>query len=124
MPATKASVPLFAAGTSVPAGTTRAAPVIGNTVDLRAGYGGLIDWSIANGGALAAPCVIMFQTSPDGVKWYDYQPAYSSDLLSGTITPGPSIPLSRATMYLRPIAYGNTTSACTVESTLEHVTGL
>jgi hypothetical protein len=124
MAATKAAAALFAAGTNVPAGTTKAAPVIGNTIDCRAGYGGLIDWRITNGGALGVVCTIMFQTSLDGSNWFDYQPVSSGDLLSATVTQGPSIFLTRAAMYVRPIAYGNTTSACTVEAVLEQVTGL
>lgn len=124
MPATKIYAALFAAGTNVPAGTTKATPVIGNIVDARTGYGGELVWRITNSGALGTPCVIMFQTSPDGANWFDYFPVASADLLTGTVTQGPSIGMARGGMYLRPIAYGNTTSACTVEGGIQQVTGL
>lgn len=124
MAATKAYGQFFAAGTSVAAGTTKASPVVGSTIDARTGYGGELVYRITNGGSLGAACTIMFQTSPDGTNWFDFYPVSSSDLLSGTVTQGPSITMSRGGMYLRAIAYGNTTSACTVESGIEQVTGL
>lgn len=104
------------AGTSVPAGTAKAAPVVGQTIDARTFLGGELVYRIANSGAVGAPCTIMFQTSPDGLNWFDYMPVSSSDLLSGTVTQGPSVPLGRGAMYVRAIAYNNTTSACTVEA--------
>lgn len=123
MAATKAYSAFFAAGTSVAAGTTKASPVIGNTVDARTAYGGEMPWRITNGGTLGAACVITFQTSPDGSNWFDYQNVYSSDLLSGTVTNGPSIAMGKGGMYLRAIAWGNTTSACTVEGGIQLVAG-
>lgn len=123
MSATKAYFAFFAAGTSVPAGTTKASPVIGNMVDARTAYGGEMVWRITNGGALGAACTITFQTSSDGSNWFDYQNVYSSDLLSGTLTNGPSIALGKGGMYVRAIAWGNTTNACTVEGGVQLVTG-
>lgn len=123
MPATKAYSELFAPGTSVPAGTTKAAPVASSVVDTRLGYGGEMTWRITNGGALGMPCIIMFQLSRDQSNWFDYQPVASQDLLNGTVTQGPSIKLNQGVMYLRAIAYGNTTSACTVEAGIQQVTG-
>lgn len=124
MPASKAYSALFAAGTNVPAGTTKASPVVSSVIDARTGYGGELVYRIINSGALGAACAITFQTSPDGTNWFDYYTVYSSDLLSGTVTQGPSVPMGRGGMYLRAIAYNNTTSACTVEGGIEQVTGL
>lgn len=124
MPATKVYSSFFAAGTSVPAGTTKASPVVGNAVDGRTAYGGEMVWRIANGGTLGTPCTIMFQTSPDGLNWFDYFPVGSSDLVSGTVTQGPSVTMTKGGMYLRAIAYGNTTNACTVEGGIMLVTAL
>jgi hypothetical protein len=124
MAATKAYGQFWPAGTSVPAGTVKGSPIISSVVDARTGYGGELVYRITNGGALGAACTIMFQTSPDGTNWFDYYPVSSSDLLSGTVTQGPSVTMSRGGMYLRAIAYGNTTSACTVEGGIEQLTGL
>jgi len=126
MPANKsAPIVLIPANTAVPAGTAREVPVGGSLVaDVSAGYGGMINWRITNNGALGAPCVIQFQDSADGQNWYDYEAAYSKDLLSGSVTPGPSIPLKIGVKYLRAIAYGNTTGQCTVEASVTNVTSL
>jgi hypothetical protein len=124
VPATKAYSSFFAASTSVAAGTTKASPVTGSTVDARTAYGGELTWRITNGGALGAACTIMFQTSDDGTDWYDYFAVSSSDLVSGTVTQGPSVTMGRGGMYLRAIAYGNTTNACTVEAGIQMVTAL
>jgi hypothetical protein len=123
MAASKQYFPIFPAGTNVPAGTTKASPVVVNVVDARAAYGGEIVWRITNGGALGAACTITFQTSSDGSNWFDYQNVYSSDLLSGTVTNGPSIALGKGGMYVRAIAWGNTTNACAVEGGIQLVTG-
>lgn len=123
MPATKAYSPFFAAGTSVPAGTTKAAPIVSAVVDGRTGYGGEMTWRITNGGALGLPCIIMFQISSDQTNWFDYQPVASADLLNATVTQGPSVRMSIGGMFMRAIAYGNTTSACTVEAGIQQVTG-
>lgn len=124
MPATKVNYPLWTAAANVAAGTTKASPVPSFTIDARPHYGGELVWRIVNGGALGAPCTITFQTSPDGADWYDYFSVSSGDLLTGTVTQGPSITLSRGNMYVRAIAYGNTTSACTVQASIEALTGL
>ena len=124
MPATKVYLQLFAGSTSVPAATTRASPVVSSVLDVRTGYGGELIWRITNGGALGAACNILFQNSPDGVNWFDYYAVVSADLLSGTVTQGPSISLTKGGMYIRAIAFGNTSNACTVEAGLQNVTGL
>lgn len=121
---TKAYGQFFAAGTSVPAGTTKTSPVVGSTVTATTGYGGDLVYRITNGGALGAACTIMFQESADGSNWFDYQPVYSADLSSGTVTQGPSVSMGKGGMYLRAIAYGNTTSACTVEAGIMQMTAL
>ena len=120
---TKSYQPLFAAGTSVPAGTTRAAPVVSQVVDARTAAGaGEIAWRITNGGALGAACTIVFQISADGANWFDYFPVSSGDLLGATITNGPSVAANRPVMYWRAIAYGNSNNACTVEAGIHLVT--
>jgi hypothetical protein len=124
MAATKGYSSFWSSATSVPANTTKASPVIGSTVNATTGYGGELVYRITNGGALGAACTIMFQTSPDGTNWFDFYPVSSSDLLSGTVTQGPSVTMPRGGMYLRAIAYGNTTNACTVEAGIEQVTAL
>ena len=128
MPATKAYGQFFAAGTVVPAGTTKGAPVVSDVVDTRTGYGGDLSYRITNSGALGAACIIMFQISAVGgtnpADWTDHYPVASSDLLAGTVTQGPAITASRGARYQRAIAYGNTTNACTVEGGIHQVTGL
>lgn len=124
MPASKLYGPLFSASTPVPAGTLASAPVVSGMIDVSQIYGGEITWRITNSGALAAPCVIMFQISHNGSDWYDYQPVLSKDLLSGTVSQGPSIPLARWAMFIRAIAYGNTTSACSVQAGVQMGLGL
>jgi hypothetical protein len=126
MSATAQEYALFPANTGVPAGTTKGSPIVvaANVIDNSAAYGGLLNWRITNSGALGAPCTIMFQTSSDGTNWFDYWPVTSSDLSSGTVTNGPSVPLHRAAIKLRAIAYGNTTNACTVEAYVDLKTGL
>lgn len=125
MPATKVYSPLIAAATSVPAGTTKASPVGGILqVNANSTYGGELVYRIVNGGTLGAACTIMFQVSPDGANWFDFFPVSSFDLSNGTITQGPSVTLSRGPMFVRAIAYGNTTSACTIEAGVMMVTGL
>lgn len=125
MPATKAYTVLITAGTTVAANTTKASPAGGAvTLDARTFYGGELVYRITNGGSLGAACTIMFQVSPDGSNWFDYFPVSGADLVSGTVTQGPSITLSRGPMYVRAIAYGNSTNACTVEAGAMMVTGL
>jgi hypothetical protein len=124
MAATKAYGQFWAAGVNVPAGTTKASPVLSAVIDGRTGYGGELIYRITNSGALGAPCTITFQTSPDGTNWFDYYSVFSGDLLSGTINQGPSITMARGGMYLRAIAYGNTNNACTVEGGIQQQTGL
>ena len=129
MPTSKQYFPFFpleGAGTTanVPQGAVKAGPIPGKAVDARAAYGGELVWRITNGGALGAPCTIMFQTSPDGTNWFDFFPVASSDLLAGTVTQGPSLTLPRGAMYVRAIAYGNTLNACTVEAGVQLVTAL
>ena len=124
MPATKVFSQLIPAGTSVTAGTTKASPVTGSAVDARTAYGGELVYRITNGGALGVACTITFQVSPDGANWFDFYSVSSADLTSGRVTEGPSITFSRGGMWLRAIAYGNTTNACTVEAGVMLVTGL
>src|SRR5213082_99586 len=101
MAATKAYGQFWAAGVNIPAGTTKASPVVSAVIDARTGYGGELVYRITNSGALNAPCTITFQISSDGSNWFDYYSVFSGDLLSGTVNPGPSITMSKGGMYLR-----------------------
>jgi len=125
MPASKAYQELFAAGTNVPTAKTKADPVASVAVDLRLAYGGEITWRITNDGALGAGCAIQPQVSQDGIDWYDYCiPVMSQDLLSGTVTQGHAIKISKDVMYLRLLAYGNTTNTCKVQAGIQATTAL
>lgn len=124
MPATKVSYPFWNAATEVAAGKTKAAPLVSFTLDARSFYGGEIYWRIVNKGALAKPCIILFQVSSDGADWYDHWRVSSDDLLAGTISQGPTIPAPRGARYLRAIAYGNETSACDVQASVDMLTAL
>jgi len=119
----KSSVEVLAS-TSVAAGSSKASPdVTGSAIDCRAYYGGEITWKITNGSsAPGAAGAITIQDSPDGTNWYDYQ-TVGGDTTASSVTSG-SIRLDDGVMYLRAIAYGNTTNAVTVEVNLQAVTGL
>ena len=110
------------ASTNVPAGTTAAAPVAGAAVDVRAFAGGEWGYKITNGAsAPAVPCTLVLQTSPDGTNWYDYFPVGGATSAAGVVSG--SVTMTRGVMFARAIAYGNTTNAVTVESTLQAVVG-
>lgn len=117
----KQAVTILAA-TSVPAGTSSASPVAGAAVDVRAFAGGEWGYKITNGAsAPTVPCTLVLQTSADGTNWYDYFPVGGASGASGVASG--SITMTRGVMYARAIAYGNTTNAVTVESTLQAVVG-
>jgi hypothetical protein len=111
---------------SIAAGGTKASPSTGgagSAIDCRTYYGGELTWKITNGGS--APGVAMsmtFQASHDGTNWYDYYTA-AGDTTASSINSG-SIVLDRGVMYVRALAYGNTTNAVTAEAQLQAVTGL
>lgn len=122
MPISKSAVAVLAS-TSVPPGTTRTSPVAGSAVDCRAHYGGLLTYAIANGASAPGVAVsLTFQVSSDGATWRDLW-TVGGDIVANSQNSG-SIDLPRAAMYLRPIAYGNTTNAVTVAAELQAVTGL
>jgi hypothetical protein len=123
MSASKLFAALWSTPTNVPANTLESAPVVSPAIDVSTVYGGELTYRIINSGALGNPCILMFQLSQNGTDWYDYQPVASKDNLSGTLTPG-TISLVRPAMYVRAIAYGNTTSACTVQAGVMLLTGL
>lgn len=123
MAITKSAVAVLASQ-SVAAGSTKVAPgVTGAAVNTTTYYGGELTWKITNGAS--APGVagaITLQASHDGTSWYDYYTA-GGDTVASSVTSG-SVLLDRGVMYLRAIAYGNTTNAVTVEAQLQAVTGL
>lgn len=117
----KQAVTILAA-TSVPAGTSSASPVTGAAVDVRAFAGGEWGYKISNGAsAPTVPCTLVLQTSADGTNWYDYFAVGGASGASGVASG--SVTMTRGVMYARAIAYGNTTNAVTVESTLQAVVG-
>jgi hypothetical protein len=122
MPSTKSSVTILAP-VSCAAGTTKASPQAGSSVDVRAYYSGTLTWKMTNVGTVTAPCVMVFQASHDGTNWYDHQTVVASDLISASVSSG-TVPLGRGVMYLRAIAYGNATNPVTVEAYLQAETGL
>jgi hypothetical protein len=119
----KTAVAVLIAASST-AGSTKASPgATGAAVDCRTYYGGELTYKITNGAsAPGAPCVLTFQVSHDGFNWYDYMTVAGDTVASSVITG--SILLDRGVMYVRGIAYGNTTNAVTVDATLQAVTGL
>jgi len=112
------------ASQSVAAGSSKTSPgATGSSVDCSAYYGGEITWKVTNGSsAPGAPGAITIQDSPDGTNWCDYH-TVGGDTTASSVTSG-SIRLDDGVMYLRAIAYGNTTNAVTVEVKLQAVTGL
>lgn len=112
------------ASQSLAAGSTKASPgATGSSVNCTGYYGGELTWKITNGSsAPGAPAIITFQASHDGSNWYDYY-TIGSDTVSSSVNSG-AIVLDRGVMYLRVIAYGNTTNAVTVDAQLQAVTGL
>lgn len=107
------------ASTSVAAGTAKSAPVGGAAVvDTRTFLGGQLLARITNNAALGAACTVEFQVSPDGTNWFYHSSVSSSNLLSGTISEA-AIPYEQGNMYVRAIAYGNTTGNCQVEAHLK-----
>jgi hypothetical protein len=125
MAITKTAVAVLAS-VSVPAGGIKASPNaagIGATIDCRSYYGGELTWKITNGAS--APGVAMsmtFQVSPDGTTWFDYYTVASDTVISSVNSN--SVQLDRGVMYLRVIAYGNTTNAVTAEAGLQAVTAV
>lgn len=123
MSATKAPQLLFPASTNVPAGTLRSAPVVGNVIDMRTAYGGTAHGKITNGAS--APdvgCTIEFQVSPDNTLWTFMDQVIGDTVASSGGTGTVQVGIGAA--YLRAIAYGNTTNACTVDGQVNVVTGL
>jgi hypothetical protein len=125
MALTKTAVTVLAS-TSVAAGTLKTAPVAGSTINLTQSgtpaYGGELTYKITNGTAPGVALSLTFQVSQDGTNWYDYY-TIAGDTTVSSINSG-AVQLDRGVMYLRAIAYGNTTNAVTVESYLQAVTAL
>jgi hypothetical protein len=125
MAITKSAVTILAS-VSIAAGGTKTSPSTGGTgssVNTSAYYGGELTYKITNGGS--APGVALsltFQASHDGTAWYDYY-TVGGDTTASSITSG-SIALDEGVMYVRAIAYGNTTNAVTVEAYLQAVTAV
>lgn len=123
MAITKSAVAVLASQ-SLAAGSTKASPgITGSSVNCTAYYGGELTWKVTNGAS--APGVagaITVQASHDGTNWFDYFAA-GGDAVASSVNSG-SVLLDRGVMYVRAIAYGNTTNAVTVEVQLQAVTGL
>lgn len=125
MAITKSAVTVLAS-VSVPAGGTKTAPNaagIGSAIDCRSYYGGELTWKITNGGSAPGVALSMtFQASHDGTNWFDYY-TVASDTVASSVNSN-SVQLDRGVMYLRVIAYGNTTNAVTAEAGLQAVTAV
>lgn len=113
------------ASASIAAGGTKTAPSAGGNgtaVDCRTYYGGELTWKITNSTSPGAALSLTFQASHDGTNWYDYY-TVAGDTVASSVNSG-SIQLDRGVMYLRALAYGNTTVAVTAEANLQAITGL
>lgn len=123
MALTKAAVSVLASQ-SLAAGSTKASPgITGSSVNCTAYYGGELTWKVTNGAsAPGAAGAITLQASHDGTNWFDYF-TVGGDIVASSVNSG-SVLLDRGVMYVRAIAYGNTTNAVTVEVQLQAVTGL
>jgi hypothetical protein len=123
MALTKTAVAVLAS-TSVAAGSTKASPgATGSSINCSTYYGGELTYKITNGAsAPTVPATVMFQSSHNGTNWYDYQ-VMAGDNVASSVVSG-SLLLDSGVMYIRLIAYGNTTNAVTVEANLQAVTGL
>jgi hypothetical protein len=117
---TKTAVAVLAS-TSVAAGGTKASPgTTGSSINCTTYYGGDLVWSITNGAsAPGVALALTFQVSPDGNIWYDYY-TVGGDLIASSVNSG-TIPLDQSTMYLRVIAYNNTTNAVTAAVSLQAI---
>lgn len=108
--------------TSVPAGATSVAPVIGVSVDVRLLAGGVWTYKITNGAsAPTLACTVVLQISHDGSNWVDYQ-TFSGGVAASTPY-SRAVKMERGVMYARLIAYGNTVNPVTVESYLQAEVG-
>ena len=123
MAITKASVNILTSG-SAAAGSTKASPgQTGSAIDTRAYYGGDLTYSITNGAsAPTVACTITFQASADGTTWFDYY-SVAGDAVASSVNTG-TIWLDQGVMFLRAIAYGNTTNAVTVAANLQAITAV
>jgi hypothetical protein len=106
------------ASASVGAATT----VTDTSVNLTAGYGGMLTWKITNGGSAPTTVpTIEIQVSHDNSNWYRHT------LVGGDITASSvnsrAFPISGGVMYIRTVCIGGATNASTMEAYLEQVTG-
>lgn len=119
MAITKTPITLLAAGAVAP-GSTKAVPGRDSgPIDVRSytGGNGLLTYAITNGAsAPGAPVVLTFQVSTDGATWRDLW-SVSGDTTANSTYSG-TIDVPRAAMYVRAIAYGNTTNAVNVAAEL------
>jgi hypothetical protein len=103
---------------------TKAAPsVTGGAIDCRAYYGGDLTYIITNGASApgVAPTLV-FQSSPDGTNWFDYYQV-GGDTTASSVNSN-TILLDQGIMYMRLIAYGNTTNAVTIAASLQAITAI
>lgn len=124
MAITKASVNILTSGTCAAASTKASPGQTGLWIACTGYYGGDIGYSISNtGGAVATAGTITFQSSPDnGTTVFDYYTIAgtlnSADVVTGTLW------LDQGVMYVRAIAYGNTTNAVTCAANLQAITAV
>ena len=130
MPITKAPYTIIAssAGNLPNTSNGKNLPVlVGSTVNAPI-YGGVVTWSITNGGsAPTTPVAITIQISSDGAAWRDLWTA-GGDTVANSVNTG-CVELPRGAMQVRAIGYSSTapnttTNAVTVAVEIQGVTGL
>jgi hypothetical protein len=126
MAITKSSVVVLASTSATATGpTTKASPgATGASINCTTYYGGELTYIITNGASAPGVAItLLFQASPDnGTSWYDYAPV-SGDVVASSINTC-VIWLDQGVMYVRAIAYGNTTNAVTVKADLQAITAV
>lgn len=111
---------VVAASQSVAAtGAAKFAGLVTTGLDVKALYGGTINYSITNGSAPGVAPTVCFQVSPDNTKWYDYY-TVGGDIVASSLNTG-SIPFDFSIQYIRALVYSHTINAITFEASVQAV---
>jgi hypothetical protein len=120
MAATKSALTVLTSQ-SIAAGGTKASPAITvPSLDYTTySYPALLTLSVANGAsAPGAALQLQVQTSGDGTNWRDYGAPMAGDTTASSSYSW-SFEMSRSTMYVRVVPYGNTTNAVTASAEMQ-----